>query len=125
MKNLKLGIIGILIIIVIGVLFRFMGKEKSINQNPTTTETTEKVSLTLTPVPTSQYSDEVKAKVRNDFINTCHTQGKYEISECNCAADYLSKNYSEADLAKMYLEYHNTKKAPSALEKAAEVCVKK
>jgi uncharacterized protein (UPF0333 family) len=123
MKNLKLGIIVLVIVIFIGITFGFTKKSKSTNQN-SIVGTTENISITLTPIPTSQYSDEIKMKVRSDFINTCHTQGKYEISECNCAADYLSTKYSDIDLAKMYVEYHKTKKVPSALEEAANVCVK-
>jgi hypothetical protein len=123
MKNLKLVIIIILVIIVIGIFLQFTKKPKDTNQNPAITPPVETLVPTVTSTPSSQYSDEVRAKVRSEFINNCHTQGKYEISDCTCAADYLSKNYSDADLAKMYLEYHSSKKIPSAIETAANKCL--
>lgn len=125
MKKLTLALIVITIVIAISTFFKFFRQLKFSDQNPLITPTPEMISITMTPVPTSPYSDEVKAKVRSDFINTCHTQAKYDISVCTCAADYLSKNYSDTDLAKMYLQYHTTKKIPSALEAAANFCLKK
>jgi hypothetical protein len=122
MKNIKLGIIIIVIIIGIGVFFQLTNKSKSTNQNPIINPPTETISPTVTPTPSSQYSDEIRAKVRSDFINSCHTKAKYSITVCNCAADYLSKNYSDEALAKMYLEYHTSNIVPKDLETAADVC---
>jgi len=125
MNNLKWGIVILAVIVVVAIFFQFRKKPKLTDQNPGLSLPTETLSATLTPAPPSQYSDEVRAKVRSDFINTCHTQGKYEVSVCNCAADYLADNYSETELAKMYVQYHSTKNIPSALEKAADKCLVK
>lgn len=94
-----------------------------------TTETTQPIKATVTPekpTPTpSKYSEELKAKVRSNFISTCNSKGHYGIPVCTCGADYLSKNYSESDLAEMYLQYHSTNQPPAALQKALDFCTKK
>jgi hypothetical protein len=135
MKNSKLIIIILFaVIVVIGIIFQFTSKPKSTGQNQTTAQPTETPTVNPTQVPQnvsakptipSQYSDALKAKIRSEFINTCHTLGKYTITACNCGADYLSANYSEDQLAKMYLDYHTTNIVPNALQKAADVCASK
>ena len=91
----------------------------------TPTVTSTPTPITVSATPTSIYSAAVKAKVRAEFIATCNTRGHYSISICNCVADYLSKNYSEAKLAQIYVEYHATSKIPGELETAYNGCAAK
>jgi hypothetical protein len=79
---------------------------------------------TYTPSPTG-YSAELKAKVRSEFIGNCQTKGHYSVTECNCAADYLAKNYTESELAKIYIQYRTSSQVSAALDAASKVCLKK
>jgi hypothetical protein len=124
MKNNKAGLILIVIIIVIiGIMFLIDNNHK--NKFPSQTSV-----FSSTPAPTStnkptasKYSAAVKAKVRNEFISNCQTKGHYSAIECNCAADYLAKNYTESELANIYLQYRNSSQVPAALEAASKACV--
>ena len=130
MKNPKVIIAVIVVIIVILFIFKSVANNKSMapsadNVSPIEKPTLVPVTPTTAPAVTqSKYSVELKAKVRSEFINTCHTKGKYSLAVCTCGADYLSANYSESDLAKMYLDYHTNNVVPKALEIAADKCSK-
>jgi hypothetical protein len=123
-KSYLVIIIIAVIILLVVVLFKPKNRQpEKIDQIPTPTLSMETPVL-MTPTDSSKYSPELKAKVRSEFINTCHTKGKYTVAVCTCGADYLSANYSESDLAKMYLQYHTSNVVPKALEIAAEKCSK-
>jgi hypothetical protein len=126
MKILKLAIITTIAVVIVAVfIFKFTVNNKPTSQIQVTTQPTPTPVVNPTQMPTttsSQYSDSLKAKVRSEFINTCHTKAKYSVAVCTCGADYLSANYSESDLAKMYLEYHNSNVVPKALEAAEKNC---
>ena len=87
--------------------------------SPTQIPTTSPIQPSSTP---SKYSDALKAKVRSEFINTCNTTGHYAVSVCTCAADSLSKNYSETELAEMFIQYHTSNKIPSAITASINTC---
>ena len=122
----KLGIL-LFVVIAIVIVFLVFGPKSSdvIIVKPADIKMTVDPTATIIPTPTSGYSAEVKSNVRSDFISSCTSKGHYSTTECNCSADYLSKNYSEAELAKIYVQYHSTNKVPSQLEAAAKACVKK
>ena len=131
MKFSKLWIPSIVVVLVVaGGAYMLLGNKKPVVTEHVATESSSPIaspaeSMSPSPSPsasTSQYSSAVKAKVRSEFITACNVQGHYTIAECNCAADYLAKNYSESELAKIYVEYHATKKISSQLEAAAKAC---
>jgi hypothetical protein len=120
MKNTKTIVVAIVAVIILFAVFIFRPADDNKQVAPSEPTVTP-VTSTITP---SKYSADLKAKVRSEFINTCHTKGKYSVEVCTCGADYLSANYSETDLAKMYLDYHQNNITPKALEIAAEKCTK-
>ena len=136
MKNSKLGIILIAAAaVIIGIVFIFTVNKKPNSQTPVAVDSTQTptagLSQTPTAVPTKAsvtsagYSPELKAEIRNDFINNCNKQGNYGIPVCSCAADYLSEKYSETELAKMYIQYHTSSQVPSAVRTAIDSCKSK
>jgi hypothetical protein len=135
MKNTKLLIIIIVIAIVIaGAIFVIANKSKSTNQipvatssqipleSPIQTPTTSPAAVQTSP---SGYSEALKTKVRSEFVSSCNTKGHYSIAICNCVADYLAKNYSETELAKIYVLYHSSGQIPSEVETSLSSCTKK
>jgi hypothetical protein len=118
MKNTKVIII---VIVAVVIVFVFFTLKPTADNKPVTVQAPTPVPVIPTASP-SPYSAEIKAKIRSEFINTCHTKGRYSLAVCTCGADYLSANYSESDLAKMYLDYHATNVVPKALEVAADKC---
>jgi len=126
MKNTKVIAVAIVVIIVIAILVLIPAtKNKSVSPSSVVNSGQKPTTAPITATVTSSgYSPELKAKVRTEFINTCHTKGNYSIAVCTCGADYLASNYSESDLAKMYLQYHTTNVVPKALEIAADKCTK-
>ena len=129
MKKITPIFIIIVVLAIVGIAYAVTGNHKSVSPAQTTAlppQTTPVASPSPTTQPTtSGYSADTKARVRTEFVNTCVTKGHYSNSECNCAALYLANNYSETELAKMYIQYHSTSKVPAALEAAEKVCVKK
>ena len=131
-KLMKLGIIAAVVILaVVAIVFLFAKNQKPEGDTAVETSQTAVVSpsQTATESPTivvtttpSKYSAEFRAKVRSDFINSCVTKGKQEIAVCNCTADYLSKNYSEAQLVNFFVQYHTSNKLPEEVNKAAVNC---
>ena len=121
MKITKLSLI--IIVIIIGVVaiilatnHRSINKSKIIVASPTPT---------VSPAPViSKYSAELKARVRSEFISNCETKGHYSATECSCAADYLAKNYTESELAKIYYQYKSSSEVSPALEAASKFCLK-
>ena len=134
MKFLKSsGVIIIAILVVAGIVFLLTKNHKPISQTKKTISPTQTPTIsvvpTLTTAPTvevspmsSQYSIAIKAKVRNEFIDNCNTIGHYSISICTCAADYLKKNYSETELAKIYVQYHTSSQIPGAVVTSISTC---
>jgi hypothetical protein len=121
-KSYLVVVITVVAILLVIVFFKSDNKKSEKTEQVPTQVIETVVPPTLTTSP--KYSPELKAKVRSEFIDNCHTKGKYTIAVCTCGADYLSANYSESDLAKMYLQYHTSNVVPNALEIAAEKCSK-
>jgi hypothetical protein len=97
-----------------------------ISQTPTSTPTATIIVTKPTPTPTeSKYSAATKAKVRSDFIASCISKGHYSSQICNCVADYLKNNYTEVELAKIYVQYHSTSQVPAVLETGLNKCLGK
>jgi hypothetical protein len=124
MKNTKVGLmLAVIVVLVIGAIVlvgnnrkaKFPSQISVFSSTPTLKPTTKPAA--------SKYSAEIKAKVRNEFISNCETKGHYSATECNCAADYLAKNYTESELAKIYVQYKNSSEVPAALEAASKACV--
>ena len=116
----SLGIaIAVAIVVVAGVIFLVT---KNNSPKPTAVNPTEIPSLTQSPSPetsTTEITAAYRAKVRSDFMNDCvKTLGYNSTSECSCAADYLGAHYSDADLAKLYVQYHSSGKIPEAVKTA-------
>ena len=127
MKLPKLILI-ILIVIVGAAAFALAINSKPHNQSNANQTTTIIASPTLTIVPTpatTGYPAALKAKVRSQFISNCETKGHYSAAECNCAADYLAKNYNESEIAKIYVQYRVSSEIPTALVAARKACVSK
>jgi hypothetical protein len=129
MKFQKTGMIVIAAMVVIGGLaWMLLGNSKPKSVSPEPNEFTAISS----PAPTaaaaaptikpSTYSEAFKAKVRSEFINACNVKGRQTIAVCNCTADFLAKNYTEAQLADFYAQYHATNKLSGDIEKAATNC---
>lgn len=125
MTNPKPILIIIVIIVTVFVIFQF------VNHRPTTVKNhisqltpTPTISQTPTASPTASilYSDAVKTKVRSSFIDSCHTLGHYATAVCTCAADYLSKNYSESKLAEFFIQYHTSNQVPAAIKTSISAC---
>jgi len=132
MKNTKVILtLAVIVVLVVGVVIASKNKKtvtpsnEVINLAPSATPTPTLTPTVTTAPTTSKYSVEIKAKVRSEFIGNCKTKGHYSDTECNCAADYLAKNYSEEELAKIYIQYRMSSQVPAALEVASKVCVKK
>jgi hypothetical protein len=131
-KTKKTIIIFTLIIsLILVLLFVFLGPKvnnstaeagKNI-QNQTQNQTQTSGTSTSPTKEKSRFSPIIRAKVREEFISSCKNayNGQYA-TKCECAADYLSSNYSEDQLAQMYKNYHTTKELPTELEKAIESC---
>jgi hypothetical protein len=120
MKNIKLSLIlTVAIFLIIGIIF-FVSNRKASSPNQALI-----FNPTPTSVPVSKYSAELKARVREEFISNCQTKGHYSATECDCAANYLAKNYSEDELAKIYIQYRSSSQVPAALESARTACLKK
>jgi hypothetical protein len=80
------------------------------------------VTPTVTTAP-AKYSAEFRAIARSKFMTSCEAKyGKEYAANCNCAADYLAKNYTDAVLEKVYVQYHSYGKVTSELQKAYDVC---
>jgi hypothetical protein len=119
MSKRNLGIIIAAAIVIVGVVLLI-----SKNNSPKPTA----VSPAQIPSPAVSASPEAKtigitaaerAKVRADFISDCvKTLGYGSSSQCSCAADYLAAHYSDADLAKLYVQYHSSGKIPEAVKTA-------
>jgi hypothetical protein len=122
MKPTKLTLIILVTIIGIAAII-FISMSKSGEKKKVITESTTGTS-TSTPMVT-EYPEELKAKVRSEFISNCEGKGNYTATECNCAADYLAQNYSESDLAKIYIQYRTSSETPAALEAARNACQNK
>ncbi len=116
----NLGIVIVVVIFVTAVVGFLIAKNNSPTHpaiNPSQT-----ASPTQSPSPeasTTGITAAYRAKVRSDFMSDCvKTLGYGSTSECSCAADYLGAHYSDADLAKLYMEYHSSGKIPEAVKTA-------
>ena len=127
MKLPKLSLIILIIIVgVAGLLLAINSKPHTQTKANQTTTIIASPTLTIVPTPaTTGYPAELKAKVRSQFISNCKTKGHYSAAECNCAADYLAKNYNESELTKIYVQYRVSSEIPAALEAASNACVSK
>jgi hypothetical protein len=129
-RNSAIIIVLIIAVIVAAILLISRG-HKEASSNDTTKkslhETANPTSITVTSTqkvtgPT-RYPAAIRAKVRSDFINSCSdVVGRQHVSECNCAADYLAANYSDAQLAKLYLDYHLSTQVPGEIKAAIKSC---
>jgi hypothetical protein len=125
MKNTKVGLmLAAVVVLIIGVLF-FVNNNRKAKFPSQTSVFSSTPTPVLTSKPVSKYSTELKAKVRNEFISNCKTKGHYSAIECNCAADYLAKNYTEEELAKVYVQYRTSSQIPAALDAASKACANK
>ena len=126
MKNTKVGLILVVAaVLIIGIVFLVNNNRKSSFPNQASVvSSTPGSKSTVTPA-VSKYSAELKAKVRSEFISNCETKGHYSAIECNCAANYLAKNYTEDELAKIYIQYRTSSQVPAALDAASKACVNK
>ncbi len=134
MKNPMLFVGIIAEVVVFGAGLMLMGKktpETVMAPAPVKTSTAPSTKPSVVPskppltvAPTSAYSADVKAKVRAEFINSCHTKAEYSVKACTCTADYQAKNYSESQLAQFYLQYHTTGKISGAIQTIADNCNK-
>lgn len=78
-------------------------------------------SISPSPIPSpSSINPAVRAAVRVSFIKNCQSKGKASQGYCSCAADYLSKKYSDQELEKMYVDYHTSNKLPSDVMSAVD-----
>jgi hypothetical protein len=126
MKNTKVGLmLVVVIVLIIGIMFLVGNNHKAKFPSQTSFFSSTPAPTSTTKPAVSKYSAEVKAKVRSEFISNCETKGHYSAAECNCAANYLAKNYTESELAKIYVQYRNSSEVPAALEAASKACVSK
>ena len=129
MKLSKWGVVAIAVALVVGGIFLTRQKPAPApvvsepSQTPVASQT-EEPSAEPSSSPAG-YSASVKAKVRGEFIASCKTKGHYTSVVCDCAADYLAKNYSEAELGKIYVQYHTSDVVPAELEAARDACTTK
>jgi len=130
-KNSKIIITIVAIVLIIGVIFIFTANHKSAIQTKVVIHPTQApvVSPVQSPTPTavqptasSKYSPALKAAIRSDFINSCNTRGHYGIQVCTCVADYLKNNYSETELTQMYIQYHTSGQISDAIKTAVNTC---
>jgi hypothetical protein len=125
MKNTKVGLVLVVaIVLIIGIIFLVKNNSRANFPNQTLVVNSTPTSMPTTK-PISKYSAELKARVRGEFISNCQTKGHYSATECNCAADYLAKNYTEAELAKIYVQYRTSSQIPAALDAASKACTYK
>jgi hypothetical protein len=145
--NKSTKIIGIIIVVVIvAALVIFLTNNKQMIAKPAQTPTTDNTTISPTPLvespsqikvshtPTStitpktevnstQYTDEFRAQVRNTFIANCKAKlGQQYASNCACGADYLTAHYTDAELTKIYLEYHSSSQIPKEVQAAYNAC---
>jgi hypothetical protein len=116
----NLGIIIVVVIIIVAgvaLLMHNSASSKQVGVNPTKAPSPAE---SASPAgSTSGFSAAYRAKVRSNFMNDCaKTLGYGSTSECSCAADYLGAHYSDADLAKLYVQYHESGKIPEAIKTA-------
>ena len=126
MKNTKVGLILVVVVVlIIGIMFLVNNNHKATFPNQATVVSSMPTpKSTVTPV-VSKYSAELKAKVRSEFISNCETKGHYSATECNCGADYLKNNYTEDEIAKIYIQYRTSSQVPAALDAATKACANK
>ena len=119
MSGRNLGIIiGIVFVVIAGVVL--LGHK---NSSPKVSQPTTSPSSLPTASPAFTID---RAKVRTDFISSCtKTIGRNSATECNCIADYLSAHYNDAELAKLYMEYHTSNKVPTEIKTAVQSCSSK
>jgi hypothetical protein len=129
MKVSKISIVMVVVALVaVGlVIFLMMGKKpvsKTTVEVVPTTVPTAIPSLAPTAVPTvaTGYSAALRAKVRAEFVSECSTRGRQTAAVCTCTADYLAKNYTEAQLADFYVQFHTSGQLPEAVKAAAGKC---
>lgn len=138
MTKKSIGFIIFIGILCVGGIILFLNSKKTATATtPTSMDQKKMVTPAISPQPTlqitpqftstptssSKYSASIRAKVRAEFIKNCtnHYGQKYA-SACNCGADYLAANYSDDDLAKVYVEYHTTGKVTPEIQKAIDAC---
>jgi hypothetical protein len=126
MRNTKVGLaIVVVVALIIGIMFLVDNNHKANFPSQTSFFSSTPAPTSTTKPAASKYSAQLKAKVRSEFISNCETKGHYSATECNCAADYLAKNYTESELASIYVQYRNSSQVPAALEAASKACVRK
>ena len=81
-----------------------------------------KISPTAATAKPFGYSAAFKAKARSDFINGCNAKSNSGVPVCTCAADYLAKNYSEAQLTEIYIQAKALNQIPGELKTAIRNC---
>jgi hypothetical protein len=128
MKLPKAGLIVIaVVVVVIGLVVAMTIKSKPVSQEKVAAIPSQPVASptpAATATPTG-YSAEFKAKVRSEFVNSCHTKAEYSLTVCNCVADYLANNYTESQIAVFYVQYHASNRVPEAIKTAVESCTGK
>jgi len=125
MKNIKVGLmLTVVVVLIIGIMFLVNNNRKTTFPSQVSVANSTPTSMPTTK-PVSRYSAELKTRVRGEFISNCETKGHYSAIECNCAANYLAKNYTEDELAKIYIQYRTSSQVPAALDAASKACVNK
>lgn len=120
----KLGIIIVAAVVVFaGIAFLVI---KNNSSKPSVAETATPVE-TASPEPsTLGVSTADREQVRSDFINDCtKVVGQSRVTDCTCTADYLATHYSDAELAKLYLQYHSSGTIPQEVKTAMSSCTSK
>jgi hypothetical protein len=123
-KQTKIILIGIIFIIIAGLIVYSITNRKN---NSKLIQTTNNIQVVISPVPSetkvAQAEDSARAKIRSEFIANCKKEvGQQYTTACNCAADYLSANYSDIELAKVYVKYHSSSQVPEEIKKAYNEC---
>ena len=135
MKFSKLSLIIIIVVVLVaiaGLIFRSGVNQKSVSKTTTSIPSptsvvispgqAPKVSSTAAPAKPFGYSAAFKAKARSDFISGCNAKSNSGIPVCTCAAVYLAKNYSEAQLTEIYIQAKALNQVPGELKTALRNC---
>ncbi len=129
MKKTKI-VIGIVAVTVIVGGIIFITKNQPAKKFPvnTTQSTVDSINKSEDTTKTSEpghliYSEELRKKARNDFINVCDTKiGRQNESVCICVADNLGANYTDLQLTRMFIQYRSSNAIPDEINSAYETC---
>ena len=129
--NKSTVIIGIIVLVVLvaGIALSRQSKPSPVNTAPAAVKVVPTAIVKATAAPTiilpspTPAKSALQIKAKQDFIAACTAKlGSGTDSVCGCAADYLEANYTDADMAKMYIQYHVQNTVPEAVKTAIGKC---